>query len=293
MTNKTLLLNNGIRMPAVGFGVYQVPNDEAVTVVSEALSTGYRLIDTAAAYGNELGVGEAIRRAEVPREEVFVETKLWISDYGYEKAINGYRKSSAKLGVGTIDLLLLHQPLTSDFSLTVGSYRALEKLLADGMVNAIGVSNFMAPVLDRLMQETDVVPAVNQIELHPFFQQRELEEMNNQLGIVTQAWSPIGGVTIYRGGNRSTLDDPIIRKIAEGHGRTPAQVMLRWHVQQGRAVIPKSIRRARIEENFEIFNFELTADELARIDALDTRVRVGPDPDFITLAAHGFPIPEA
>lgn len=293
MTNKTMLLNNGIWMPAMGFGVYQVPNDETIVAVTDALKSGYRLIDTAAAYGNELGVGEAIRRSDVPRDELFVETKIWISDYGYDKALHGYEKSAAKLGVGTIDLLLLHQPLTTSFDLTVGAYRALEKLLADGLVNAIGVSNFMPAALDKLLGETDVVPAVNQIEVHPFFQQRGLEAMNTELGIITQAWSPIGGVTIHRGGNRRTLDDPVIRGIADEHHKTPAQVMLKWHIQQGRAVIPKSVRRKKIDENFRVWSFELTDEELAAIDALDTNVRVGPEPDTITLEEYGIEIPEA
>ena len=224
---------------------------------------------------------------------MFIETKVWISDYGYDETLHAFDKSARKLGVEQIDLLLLHQPLPSAFDRTLGAYRALEALLADGRVRAIGVSNFMPEHLDRLLAEASVVPAVNQIEVHPYFQQAALQRLHAEHGILTQAWSPIGGITSYRGGERSTFDDPTLQEIADRHGKTPAQVMLRWHLDQGRSAIPKSVRPARIAENFDVFDFALSREELAAIDALDTGVRGGPDPDSITLEAYGREIPEA
>lgn len=280
-------------LPALGFGVFQTPPDETATAVTEALRVGYRHIDTAAAYGNENGVGDALRASGLARDELFVETKLWISDYGYDAALHGFEKSAAKLGVDQIDLLLLHQPLTESFDRTLDAYRALEQLYADGKVRAIGVSNFMPDKLTRLLTETDVVPAVNQIEVHPYFQQHELQALHAEHGILTQAWSPIGGITIYGGGQQSTLDNETIGEIARVHGKSPAQVMLRWHAQESRSAIPKSVKPHRIAENFDIFDFELSAEELAAIDALDTGVRSGPDPDSITMENYGMPIPEA
>ncbi|MBP7929742.1 MAG: aldo/keto reductase [Acidimicrobiia bacterium] len=293
MTTMDFTLNNGVKIPAVGFGVYQTPPAETAVAVAEALRVGYRLIDTAAIYMNERGVGEAFAASGLDRDDVFIETKLWISDFGFDEAMHGFEKSSKKLGVEQIDLLLLHQPLTSRFDLTLDAYRALEQLLAWGKVRAIGVSNFMPEVLERLLGETDIIPTVNQIEMHPYFQQRELLALHAKHEIVTQAWSPIGGITFYRDGHTSTLDDEVIGEIATLHRKTPAQVMLRWHLQEGRQVIPKSVRPERIAENFDIFDFELTGPQLQAIDALDTGVRGGPDPDSINLEAHGVPIPEA
>ena len=290
---QTRTLNNGVPMPMFGMGVFQSPPEATADAVHEALRLGYRLIDTAAAYGNEREVGEGIRRAGIARGEVFIETKIWISDYGFDAALHAFDKSAGKLGVETLDLLLLHQPLTSRFDLTLGAYQALEKLLADGRVRAIGVSNFMPEVLERLLTETSVVPAVNQIEVHPYFQQKELQRLHAERGILTQAWSPMGGITSYYGGERSTFDDPVVQRIAREHGKSAAQVMLRWHLQEGRSVIPKSIRAARIAENFDVFDFELSAQQLAAIDALDTGVRSGPEPDSITLENYGRQIPEA
>jgi len=289
-----LTLNNGVEIPALGFGVFQTPPDETRTAVVEALSAGYRHIDTAAAYGNERGVGEAITSSSVDRSEVFIETKIWISDYGYEQTLHGFAKSAGKLGVDQIDLLILHQALPSEFDKTRQAYRALETLLADGRVRAIGVSNFMVEHLTALLDTAAVVPAVNQIEVHPYFQQREVRAQGAQHGIISQAWSPIGGITFYRDGEHtSTLRDPVIAGIATAHGKTPAQVMLRWHVQQGRSAIPKSTKPARIAENFDVFDFELTAEQLAAIDALDTGKRGGPEPADITLETFGRDIPEA
>lgn len=290
----TIELNNNVSMPALGFGVFQTPPADTMTAVTTALGTGYRHIDTAAAYGNEREVGQAIATSGLSRQEVFIETKVWITDYGYDKTLHAFDKSAGKLGVDTIDLLILHQALSEDFEATIEAYRALERLQVDGRVRAIGVSNFMVPHLDRLMDRATVAPAVNQLEIHPYFQQREVLARNAELGIISQAWSPIGGITFYQdSGHGSTLEDPTIGEIAADHAKTPAQVMLRWHLQQGRQVILKSVTPSRIRENFAVFDFELSSDELASIDALDTGVRGGPEPEQVTLASFGIEIPEA
>ncbi|WP_341361003.1 aldo/keto reductase [Georgenia sp. M64] len=289
----SLTLNNGVELPAIGLGVFQTPPEETVAAVAAALRTGYRHIDTAAAYGNEREVGQGIRESGVARSEIFIETKIWISDYGYDETLHAFDKSAGKLGVEQIDLLILHQALPSAFARTVGAYKALEKLLADGKVRAIGVSNFMPEHLTQLLEQTEVVPSVNQIELHPYFQQKELQALHAEHGILTQAWSPIGGITSYGQSARRSFDEPVILTIGEKYGRSAAQVMLRWHIQNGIQVIPKSTKPERIAENFDVFDFELTADEVAQIDALDTGVRGGPEPDSITLENYGMPIPEA
>lgn len=288
------ILNNGVQIPAIGLGVFQTPPAGTTAAVRAALETGYRHIDTAAAYGNEREVGEAIRRSGIARDEVFIETKVWISDYGYDEALHAFEKSAAKLGVEQIDLLILHQPLPTEFAKTVAAYAALEKLLADGNVRAIGVSNFLPEYLESLLAESNVVPAVNQIELHPYFTQVETSELDARHGIVTQAWSPIGGITAYRGTlPKRTFDDPTILEIADAHGKTAAQVMLRWHLQEGRSAIPKSVRPERIAENFDVFDFELSDDEITAIDGLDTGIRGGPEPKDVDLENFGRPIPEA
>src|SRR4051795_359818 len=293
-TAPALKLNNGVELPALGLGVFQTPPDETRAAVEAALDTGYRHIDTAAAYGNEREVGEAIHNSGVPRGEVFVETKIWISDYGYDETLHGFEKSAGKLGVEQIDLLILHQALPSDFNRTLDAYRALETLLADGKVRAIGVSNFMVDHLTRLLDRASVVPAVNQIEQHPYFSQADVQAFGERHGILAQAWSPIGGITFYRdSGHSSALEDPVIGRIAQSCGKSPAQVMLRWGIQHGRSVIPKSTKPERIAENIDVFDFELTADEMAAIDALDTGQRGGPEPDDITLEAFGMAIAEA
>jgi diketogulonate reductase-like aldo/keto reductase len=293
-TSPRLTLNNGVEIPAVGFGVFQTPPEETRSAVEAALATGYRHIDTAAAYGNERQVGEAVAKSGVDRSDVFLETKIWISDYGYDQTLHGFDKSARKLGVDQVDLLILHQALPSEFDKTLGAYRALETLLADGKVRAIGVSNFMVDHLTALLEKATVVPAVNQIEVHPYFTQREVQAFGADHGILTQAWSPIGGITFYRDGQHtSTLQDPVIGEIAQTHGKTPAQVMLRWHLQQGRSAIPKSTKPRRIAENLDVFDFELTGDQLAAIDGLDTGTRGGPEPADITLATFGRSIAEA
>jgi diketogulonate reductase-like aldo/keto reductase len=287
-------LNIGVEMPALGLGVFQTPPDETRDAVTAALETGYRHIDTAAAYGNEREVGQAVAASGVDRDAVFLETKVWISDYGYDETLHAFDKSAGKLGVDTIDLLILHQALPSAFERTLDAYRALETLLERGKVRAIGVSNFMVEHLTTLLDKATVVPAVNQVELHPYFQQPEVQAFGAEHGILTQAWSPIGGITFYRDSeHRSALEDPTIAGIAEAHGKSPAQVMLRWGLQEGRSVIPKSTRPERIAQNIDVFDFELTADELASIDALDTGKRGGPEPDAVTLEAFGRDIPEA
>ncbi|MEU9882153.1 aldo/keto reductase [Streptomyces phaeochromogenes] len=293
---QTLTLNNGVEMPALGLGVFQTPPDETRAAVTAALELGYRHIDTAAAYSNEREVGQAIRTSAVPRDDLFIETKIWISDYGYDETLHGFDKSAAKLGVDRIDLLILHQALPSDFDRTLAAYRALEKLLADGKVRAIGVSNFMVDHLTALLDATSVVPAVNQLEIHPYFQQRAVLDFDNDHGILNQAWSPIGGITFYRGqgeDRRSVLEDPAVTAIAEVHGKSPAQVLLRWGIQQGRSVIPKSTKRHRIAENIDVFDFALSTDELKTLDALETGRRGGPEPSDVTLAAYGRAIAEA
>jgi len=280
--NPELVLNNGVPMPALGFGVFQSPPEETAAAVATALKVGYRHVDTAAAYGNERQVGEGIRRAGLDPAEVFLETKVWVSDYGYDQTLHAFDKAARKLGVDQLDLLILHQPAPDRFDRTIDAYRALEKLLGDGRVRAIGVSNFMRHHLEQLLARTDVVPAVNQIELHPYFAQPDVQKADAEHGILTQAWSPIGGITFYPGWGeerKNVLRDATIGAIAAGHDKTPAQVMLRWQLQHGRSAIPKSTNPGRIAENFDVFDFALTAEQLAAIDALDTGVRSGPDPD--------------
>src|SRR3954454_2990214 len=293
-TTPIVKLNNDVTMPALGLGVSQTPPDETRDAVRAALDAGYRHIDTAAAYGNEREVGEAIAASGLGRSEVFVETKIWISDYGYDETLHGFEKSAAKLGVERIDLLILHQALPSAFDRTLEAYRALETLLADGRVRAIGVSNFMVEHLDKLLDRASVVPAVNQIEQHPYFSQADVQAFGDQHGILAQAWSPIGGITFYRdSGHTSALQDPVISEVAKAHDKSPAQVMLRWGVQHGRSVIPKSTKAHRIAENIDVFDFELTGDEMEAIDVLDTGKRGGPEPEDITLETFGMAIPEA
>jgi diketogulonate reductase-like aldo/keto reductase len=287
-------LNDGFSIPQLGFGVFKVDPNETERIVTDALEVGYRHIDTAAAYMNEREVGQAIAVSGIPRDELFIETKVWISDYGYEETLHAFEKSAGKLGVDQLDLLILHQPLPTAFDKTLAAYKALERLYADGKVRAIGVSNFVPEYMTELLDVAEVVPAVNQIEIHPYFQQKELLALDTEHGILNQAWSPIGGITFYvEGEGGSTLNDPTLRSIADAHGKTPAQVMLRWHVQEGRSAIPKSVKAHRIAENFDVFDVELDDHELTQIDALDKGVRRGPEPESLTLESRGFVIPEA
>ncbi|BBC92539.1 aldo/keto reductase [Streptomyces griseofuscus] len=265
-----IILNNGVEMPQVGFGVWQVPDDEAERAVGTALEAGYRSIDTAAAYGNEEGTGRAIAASGLPREDIFVTTKLWNSDQGYDATLRAFDTSLGKLGLDHLDLYLIHWPLPARDTY-VDTYKALEKLYADGRVRAIGVSNFLPEHLRRLAEETSVIPAVNQIELHPHLQQHAAREYHAEQGIRTEAWSPLGQ-------GKGLLEVPAIVAIAQKHNRTPAQVVLRWHVQQGTIVIPKSVTPSRIKENIEVFDFSLDAEDLAAIGALNEDRRIGPDP---------------
>jgi 2,5-diketo-D-gluconate reductase A len=263
-------LSNGVPMPQLGFGVWQVPDGEAEKAVTLALEAGYRSIDTAKLYENEEGVGRALRAFGVPREELFVTTKLWNSDHGYDSALRAFDASMARLGLDLLDLYLIHWPVPGQ-DRYLETWKALEKLYAEGRVRAIGVSNFAAQHLTRLLDGADTVPAVNQIELHPWLAQRELRAFHAEHGIVTEAWSPLGQ-------GRGLLDDPALAGIARKHGRSAAQVVLRWHLQLGNVVIPKSVTPSRITENIDVFGFELDAADMAAIDAMDAGRRLGPDP---------------
>ncbi|MHB9757813.1 aldo/keto reductase [Streptomyces sp. BYX5S] len=271
-----IILNNGVEMPQLGFGVWQVPDDEAETAVATALQAGYRSIDTAAIYGNEEGTGKAIAASGVPREELFVTTKLWNADQGYDSTLRAFDASLEKLGLDYVDLYLIHWPLPSK-GLAVDTYKAFEKIQADGRAKSIGVSNFLPEHLDRLTAETSVIPAVNQIELHPHLQQRVSREKHAELGIATEAWSPLGQ-------GKGLLEVPAIIAIAQKHGRTPAQVVLRWHIELGNVVIPKSVTPSRIKENIDVFGFELDTEDLGAISALNEDRRLGPDPATFDVA---------
>jgi 2,5-diketo-D-gluconate reductase A len=265
-----VVLNNGVRMPQLGFGVFQVPDSAVGPAVLAALEAGYRSIDTAALYGNEVGVGRAIASSGIAREELFITTKLWNDDHGYDRAFQAFDASLRRLDLGYVDLYLIHWPVPAKDAY-VPTWRALERIYADGRARAIGVSNFQIPHLQRLQTETDIVAAVNQVELHPNLQQAELRQFDAEHSIVTEAWSPLGQGRV--------LDQPAVTRLAGKHGRTPAQVVLRWHLQLGNVVIPKSVTPARIRENVDVFDFELDAADMAAIAGLETGERFGPDPD--------------
>lgn len=265
-----ITLNNGVSMPQLGFGVFQVPEDETARAVTDALEAGYRSIDTAAIYGNERGVGQALAASGLPREELFVTTKVWNSDQGYDSTLAAFDASLAKLGLDHLDLYLIHWPAPAR-DLYGETWKAMEKLLADGRVRAIGVSNFQPAHLTRLIDTGGIVPAVNQIELHPALQQAGLRDFHARHGIVTEAWSPLA--------QGAVLKDPVIVEIAERHGKTPAQAVLRWHIQLGNVVIPKSVTPARIKENIDVFDFSLADGDMEAIARLDAGARTGPDPD--------------
>jgi 2,5-diketo-D-gluconate reductase A len=264
-------LNNGVEIPQFGFGVFQVPPEETAQAVREALDAGYRHIDTAEMYENEEGVGKALAESGLPRDEVFLTTKLNNSNHGHDAALRAMDESLAKLGVEYVDLFLIHWPRPKD-GRYVETWRALEKIAAEGKARSIGVSNFTVQHLERLAAETETVPAVNQIELHPRFAQEELRRYHADHGIATEAWSPIG-----QGGD--LLQDPTLTALAEKYGKTPAQVVLRWHVQLGNIVFPKSMRPARMRENIDVYDFELSDADMQAVSALDTGTRMGPDPD--------------
>jgi 2,5-diketo-D-gluconate reductase A len=268
--NRTVLLNNGIAMPTLAIGVFQVPDPAAGAAVQTAFANGYRSVDTAAIYGNEHSVGRAIASAGVPRDELFVITKLWNADHGHDATLRAYDASLSRLGLDYVDLYLIHWPAPR-YALYLQSWRAMDKLYRGGRARAIGVSNFLPDHLERIADLGLALPAVNQIEFHPAFAQRGLQLVNADYGIVTQAWMPLAHSTI--------LDNPVVAQIAQRYHKTAAQVVLRWHLQQGRAVIPKSVRLARIVENSEVYDFDLKPDDIALIDALDHRGRIGPDPN--------------
>ncbi|HEV2543048.1 MAG TPA: aldo/keto reductase [Methylobacterium sp.] len=282
-----LRLNNGVEIPALGLGVYLSPPEQTAPAVQVALASGYRLIDTAAVYGNEQQVGEGIARGEVARTDLFVTTKLWIADFGYDEALRAFDVSMGKLGLEYLDLYLLHWPAPKDFEKTVAAYKAAERLLAEGRVRAIGVCNFNPNHLDDLAARTEVTPALNQVELHPMFDQRAVREANAKRGIVNQSWSPIGGTFLNHPKDPNAvvrlLDHPAIVGLAKAHGKTPAQVVLRWHVQHGLSAIPKSVQPDRIAANIDIFDFELSDAEMATLDGLGSSGRGGPDPEVFDL----------
>ena len=273
----SVILNNGVEMPQLGFGVWQVPDDEAAKAVTTALEAGYRSIDTAAIYENERGTGEAVAASGIPREELFVTTKLWNSEQGYDSTLRAFDASLERLGLDHVDLYLIHWPVPAKDAY-VDTYRALEKIHAEGRARAIGVSNFLPEHLERLTAETGVVPAVNQIELHPQLAQAESRALHARLGIATEAWSPLGQ-------GRGLLDVPALVAVARKHGRTPAQAVLRWHLQLGNVVIPKSVTPSRIQENIDVFDFELDAEDMAAIAALDEGGRLGPNPAEFNVGA--------
>lgn len=265
-----IALNDGVEIPQLGFGVFLVPPGETKASVAEALRVGYRHIDTARIYDNEREVGEAIAESGVPRDELFVTTKVWNADQGRDATLAALDASLERLGLDTLDLYLIHWP-TPARDRYVDTFRALVELRDSGRVRSVGVSNFQVPHLQRVIDETGVVPSVNQVELHPNLTQEPLRAFHAEHGIATEAWSPLA-----RGG---LLDDPVVGKIAAAHGRTPAQVILRWHLQLGNIVIPKSVTPSRIAENLDVFGFALSDDDVAALSALDTGSRIGPDPD--------------
>lgn len=272
LTTPAITLNNGITIPQVGLGVWQAAEGEEVeTAVLSALQSGYRLIDTAAIYGNEVGVGRAMKESGVAREEIFLTTKLWNANHAYDDALRAFDESLSRLDCGTIDLYLIHWPLPMEGQFTQ-AWKALEKLYSDGRVRAIGVSNFKPHHLDELLREAHIVPSVNQIELHPMLQQHETRAYCQEKGIAIESYSPL-----MRGGE--VIENPLIVAMAQKHGKTAAQVVLRWHVQSGFIVIPKSVNPQRIRENFALFDFELSQEEMQAIAGLDAGRRLGADPD--------------
>ncbi|MFD8387295.1 aldo/keto reductase [Streptomyces sp. NPDC059679] len=268
----TVTLNNGVEIPQLGFGVFQVPDAETAAAVTTALETGYRSVDTASIYGNESGVGKALAGSGIARGELFITTKLWNADQGYDATLRAFDASLDKLGLDYVDLYLIHWP-TPARDLYRESWKAIEKLAADGRIRAAGVSNFQPAHLRRLLEGADLVPVVNQVELHPGLQQSELRALHADLDIATEAWSPLA--------QGAVLGDETITTIAAQHGKSPAQVVLRWHLQLGCIVIPKSVTPARIRENLDVFDFALSDDEMAAITALDRGLRTGPDPDTL------------
>lgn len=266
-----ITLNNGVRMPQLGFGVWQIPDDEAQVAVRNALDAGYRSIDTAAIYGNEEGTGKGLAASGIARDELFVTTKLWNGDQGYDSTLRAFDTSLTKLGLEYVDLYLIHWPMPG-VDKYVDTWRAFEKIYSEGRARAIGVSNFHPAHIQRLLSETSIVPVIDQIELHPQLPQAELRAFNARHDIATEAWSPLGQ-------GKGLLEDPKLAAIGEKHGKSPAQVVLRWHLDLGNVVIPKSVTPSRIKENIDVFDFQLDSEDLAAIDSLETGVRLGFDPE--------------
>ncbi|MGV8897503.1 MAG: aldo/keto reductase [Rhodoglobus sp.] len=275
MTVPTITLNDGATIPQLGFGVFQVDPEATERIVTDALEVGYRHIDAAAIYGNEIGVGRAIAASGIPRDELFITTKLWNSDQGTQSAIDAMDLSLEKLGLDFVDLYLIHWP-RADLDRYLDSWQTLAQLKADGKTRSIGVSNFHREHLDRVIAGSGVVPAVDQLELHPAFAQRELRAFGAEVGMHIQAWGPLGQ------GKYDLFGEPALQAAAEAHGVTPAQVTIRWHLQNGIILFPKSNSRNRMAENFDVFGFELTAEQMASIDAIDRGQRVGSNPDEAT-----------
>lgn len=265
-------LNDGNSIPQLGLGVYKVDDDEAERAVASALDAGYRHLDTAEYYGNEAGVGRALRSSGLPRDDVFVTTKVWNDQQGFESTLLSFDRSMKRLGLDVVDLYLIHWPAPRQ-DLYIETYRALEKIRQEGRARSIGVSNFQTHHLERLLGETDVVPVINQIEVQPWLQQRELRAFGDARHIVTEAWSPLARGRI--------LDDPLLTSLSAKYGVSTAQIVIRWHLQSGLVVIPKSVTPSRIAENIDVFGFELAADDLAAIDGLDSGERVGSHPDEV------------
>jgi 2,5-diketo-D-gluconate reductase A len=270
LTVPRISLHDGVEIPQLGFGVFQVPPEETQEVVELAFDAGYRHVDTAAAYRNEQGVGAALEASGLPREDVFVTTKLWNSQQGYDSALAAFDASLGRLGLDFVDLYLIHWPVPSEDRF-VETWRAFERIHDEDRARTIGVSNFRVEDLERLEAETETLPTVNQIELHPRFQQAELRAWHAEHGVATEAWSPLA--------QGDLLDEPTIVRIAERHGKAPAQAILRWHLQLGNVVIPKSVTPERIRENIEIFDFELSDEDMDAIGQLDSGGRIGPNPD--------------
>ena len=275
MTDQThIALNDGARIPQVGLGVWQTPNDEAAPAVKAALSAGYRHVDTAAVYENEEGVGEGIRQSGIDRSEIYLTTKLWNTEQGYEQTLKAFDASLKRLGTDYVDLYLIHWP-SAHRGLFVDTWKAFVKLREEGRAKSIGVSNFYPEHIEKIIAETGVTPVINQIELHPDFQQREARAFHEKHGIATQSWSPLG--------QGKLLGHPAIADIAAKLGRTPAQVIIRWHIDNGLVVIPKSVTPSRISENFKVFDFKLSAEDLDTLNGLDDAgARIGPDPKTAT-----------
>ena len=270
MNSPTVVLNNGIEIPQLGLGVWRIPNDETEAAVTAALDAGYRHIDTAALYDNEEGVGAALRSSSLDRDEIFVTTKVWNADQGFERTLRAFDTSMSKLGLDVLDLYLIHWPVPSR-DLVADTWRAMERLYLDGRVRAIGVSNFHADHLRKLLHRSEVVPVLNQVELHPYLQQTDVRKADDELGLATEAWSPLA-----TGGE--LLADPTIAQLVDKHARTPAQIVLRWHLQLDTIVIPKSVTPARIKENIAVFDFELDENDMAAMAVLDREGRTGPHP---------------